>query len=66
MEETIIVRVVKSRRQRCADHVPRFEEDRSTFKILQDTPTGKRLLERLRCTSEDNIRRYLKEIEGIW
>ena len=51
-----IVRVIKSRRLRWAGHVARMEEDRSAFKILPSTPTGKRPLGRPRCRWEDNIR----------
>ena len=36
-----IVRVIKSRRVRWADHVARMEEGRSPFKILTDNSTGK-------------------------
>ena len=39
-----------------------MEEDRSTFKNLADTPTGKRSLGRPRRRWEDIIRMYLKEI----
>jgi hypothetical protein len=42
-----IVRVIKSRRLRLADHVARMEEGRSAFKMLIATPAGKRSLERL-------------------
>jgi hypothetical protein len=41
-----IIRVIKSRRLRWEDHVARMEEDRSAFKILTGTSTGKRLLGR--------------------
>ena len=37
-----IVRVIKSRRLRWAGHVPTMEEGRSDFKILTNTPAGKR------------------------
>ena len=36
-----IVRVIKSRRLRWADHVASMEERRSVFKILTGTPAGK-------------------------
>ena len=39
-----IVRVIKSRRLRWAEHVARMEEGRSTFKIVTGKPTGKRPL----------------------
>ena len=37
-----IIRVIKSRRLRCAGHVARMEVGRSAFKILTGKPTGKR------------------------
>ena len=37
-----IVRVIKSKILRWADHVARMGEGRSAFKILTDKPTGKR------------------------
>ena len=52
-----------------ARHIARMEEGRSAFKILTDTPTGKRPLGRPRCRWEDNIRMDLKEIDinaGNW
>ena len=51
------VRVIKSRRFRWAGHVARMEEGSSAFKILTDTPTGKRPLGRARRRRTD-----LKEI----
>ena len=57
-----IVRVIKSRRLRWASHVARMEVDRSTFKILTGTHTGKIPLGRPRRRWEDNIRMDLKEI----
>ena len=45
-----------------AGNVRRSEEGRSSFKILTDKPTGKRSLGRLKCSWEDNVRMYLKEI----
>ena len=56
-----IVREIKSRRLRWAGHVTRIKEDRSAFKILTGTPTGKRPLGRCRHTW-DNIGMDLKEI----
>ena len=64
-----IVRVIKSRRLRWADHVARMEEDRSAFKILTGKPTGKGTLGRPRRRREDNIRMDLEEIginAGNW
>jgi hypothetical protein len=53
-----IVRGIKSRRLRWA----RMKEGRNAFKILTGTPTGKRLLGRLKRRWEDNIRMDLKEM----
>ena len=44
------------------DHVARMEEGRSNFKILADTPTGKRPLGSPMRRWEDNIRIDIKEI----
>ena len=57
-----IVRVIKSRRLRWAEHVPKMEEGRSAFKILIGKPTEKRPLRMPRCRWEDNIRMDLKEM----
>jgi hypothetical protein len=54
------VEMSKSRRLRRADHVARMEEGTSAFKIVTDTPAGKRPLERPRRRWEDNIRMDLK------
>ena len=43
-----IERVIKSRRQRWADHVARMEKGGSAFKVLTGTPTKKKPLGRLR------------------
>ena len=55
-----IVRLIKSRRLRCASHVARMEEGRSAFKILTGKPTGNRPIERPRSRWKDNIRKDLK------
>ena len=57
-----IVRVIKSRRLRWADHVARMKVGRVAFKILTGTPAGKRPLGRPRRRWVDNIRTDLKEI----
>jgi hypothetical protein len=54
-----IVRAINIRRLRWA---ARIEEGRSTFKMLRDTPAGKRPLGRPRRRWEDNIRMDLTEI----
>ena len=50
-----IVRVIKSRRLRWAEHLARMEEGRSAFKILTGKPIGKGPLGRPRRRWEDNI-----------
>ena len=45
-----------------ANHVARMEEDRNAFKILTDTPTGKRPLGRPRHRWEDDVRMNLNKI----
>ena len=45
-----------------AGHVARMEESRSAFKILTDTPTGKRPLGRPRRRWEENVRMDIEEI----
>ena len=52
----------KSERLRWTGQVARKEEDRSAFKRLIGTSTGKRLLCKSRCIWEDGIRMDLKEI----
>ena len=51
-----------SRRLIWAGHVARMEEGRIAFKILTDTPAGKRPLGRPRRRWEVNIKMNLKEI----
>ena len=48
--------MIKSRTLRLAGHVARMDESRSAFKVLTDTPTGKRPRRRW----EQNIRMDLK------
>ena len=55
------VRVIKSRRLGCADHVARMEESRSAFKILE----GKEKLDiDGRSILECNLKKYVS-MEGI-
>ena len=51
-----VVRVIKSRRLRWADHVDRKEEGRRAFKILSGKSTRKRLIGGPRRRWEDNVR----------
>ena len=48
-----IVRVIKSRRLKWAEHIARMEERRSALKMLTGNPTGKRPLGRPRSRRED-------------
>ena len=55
-----LVRVIKSKRIRWADHVARMEEGWSAFKILTGKPIGERPLGRPRRRREDNIKKDIK------
>jgi hypothetical protein len=57
-----IVRVIKSRRMRCAGHVARMEEGKGVYGVLAGRPEGKRPLGRPRHRWEDNIKMNLREI----
>jgi hypothetical protein len=57
-----IVRVVKSRRMRCAGHVARMGEDRGVYRLLVGKPEGKRLLGRPRRRWEDSIKMDFQEV----
>jgi len=59
-----IVRVVKSRRMRCAGHVARMREGRGVHRVLVGKPEGKRPLQRPRHRWEDNIKMDLQEVGG--
>jgi hypothetical protein len=50
-----IVRVIKSRRMMWAGHVARMGEGRDVYRLLVDSPEGKRPLGRPRHRWEDNI-----------
>jgi hypothetical protein len=56
-----IVRVIKSRRMRWANHVARMEEERGVYRVLMGKPEGKRPLGRPRRRRVDNIRTDLQE-----
>jgi hypothetical protein len=58
------VRVVKSRRVRCAWHVARMGEDRGVHRVLVGKPVGKRPLGGPRRRCEDNIKMDLQEVGG--
>jgi hypothetical protein len=59
---TDIIRQVKSRRMRWAEHVARMGEDIKMYKILMGKPEGRRPLERPRRRWEDGVRIDLREI----
>ena len=59
-----IVRVVKSKRMRWAEHVARMGEGRGVYRVLVEKPEGQRPLGRPRRRWEDNIKMDLKEMEG--
>jgi len=59
-----IVRVVKSRRMRCAGHVERMGEDRGVQRVLVGKPERKRPLGRPRRRWEDNITMDLQKVGG--
>jgi hypothetical protein len=56
------VRVIKSRRMRCAVHVARIRVRRGVYRILVGIPGRKRSLGRLRCRWEYNINADLQEV----
>jgi hypothetical protein len=51
-----VVRVLKSRRMRWAEHVARMGEGRGIYRVLVGRPEGKRPLGRPRRRWEDNIK----------
>jgi len=57
-----IVRVIKSRRMRWAEHVARMGEGRGVYRVLVGKPEGRRPLGRPRRRWEDNIRMDLREV----
>ncbi|KAJ4428645.1 hypothetical protein ANN_25638 [Periplaneta americana] len=57
-----IIRNIKSRRLRWAEHVARMGESRNACRVLVGRPEGKRPLGRPRCRREDNIKMDLREV----
>ena len=57
-----IVRVIKSRRMRWAEHVAHIGEERGAYRVLVGKPEGKRLLGIPRRRWVDNIRMDLQEM----
>jgi len=62
-----IVRVIKSKRMRWAEHVVRMGEEREVYRVLVGKPEGRRPLGRPRRRWADNIRTDLQEVGGwMW
>ena len=59
-----IIRNLKSR-LRWVGHIARMVQSRYAYRVLVEKPEGKRSLRRLRCTLEDNIKMYLKEVGHV-
>jgi hypothetical protein len=57
-----IIKIIKSRRMRWADHVARMGEKRNAYGLLVGKPEGKRPLGRPRRRWVDNIRMDLGEV----
>ena len=57
-----IMRVIKSKRMRCAGHVAHMGEEKGEYRILVGKPEGGRPLGRPRCRWVDNIRMDLQEV----
>jgi hypothetical protein len=55
------IRVIKSRRMRCAGYISRMGEKRNAYRILVGKPEGKRPLERQRRRWVDNIKIDLRQ-----
>jgi hypothetical protein len=56
-----IIRQIKSRRMRWAEHVARMGEEINMYRVLVGKPEGKRPLGRPRRRWKDGIRIYLRE-----
>jgi hypothetical protein len=62
-----IVRVIKSRRMRSAEHVAWMRKGRDVYRILVGKTEGKRPPGRPRRIWEDNIKMDLQEVRcGVW
>ena len=57
-----IVRVIKSRRMRWAEHITRMGERRGLYRVLVGKPEGKTPLGRPRRRWEDNIKMGLQKV----
>ncbi|KAJ4436020.1 hypothetical protein ANN_18646 [Periplaneta americana] len=61
-----IIRNIKSRRFRWAEHVARMGESRNAYRVLVGRPEGNRPLGRPRRRWEDNIKMDLREVGYDW
>jgi hypothetical protein len=59
---TTIVRVIKLRRMRSAEHVARMGEGRGVYRVLGGKPEGKRRLGRVRRRWKDDIKMGFQEV----
>jgi hypothetical protein len=57
-----IIRIMKSRRMKWAEHVARMGQKRNAYSLLAGMPEGKMPLGRQRRRWVDNIRLYLIEV----
>jgi hypothetical protein len=57
-----IIRVIASRRMRCAGHAAFMGEKRNAYRVLVGKPEGKTPLQIHRCRWMDNIKMDLREI----
>jgi hypothetical protein len=57
-----VIRVIKSRRMRCAGHVARMGEKRGAYRMLVVKREGRRPLGRPRRRWEDNIKMDLQDV----
>jgi hypothetical protein len=57
-----IIRVIKSRRMRWAEHVAYMGEKRGAYRILVGRPEGRQPLRRSRRRWENNIKMDLQEV----
>jgi hypothetical protein len=59
-----IIRVIKSRRLKCAGHVARMGVRRGAYRALVGKPEGRRPLGRPRHRWEDNLKWIFKRLDG--
>jgi hypothetical protein len=62
LQLTNIIRQIKSRRMRWAEHVARMGEEKNMYRVFMGKPEGKRPLGRPRRRLEDGIKIDLRKI----